>query len=98
MFGSVAAQGQRGITSKINRNHHQRSSQRNRSLEIPATTDDADDADGTDIGNTDFSAVQTLYHPQHQRRLDLGWSGSYSYSRDGSPKTAPSARAGQISR
>jgi hypothetical protein len=57
MFGSVAAQGQRGITSKINRNHHQRSSQRNRSLEIPATTDYAD---GTDIGNTDFSAVQAL--------------------------------------
>jgi hypothetical protein len=57
MFGSVVAQGQRGITSKINRNHHQRGSQRNRSLNIQATTDYAD---GADIGNTDFSSAQAL--------------------------------------
>src|SRR5437867_158612 len=31
MFGSVVAQGQRGITSKINQNHHQGSSYRTRS-------------------------------------------------------------------
>src|SRR6266581_2044727 len=35
---------------------------------------------------------------QGRCRFDEGLSGSYSYSRDGSPKTAPSARSGQISK
>jgi uncharacterized protein (TIGR02246 family) len=35
---------------------------------------------------------------QRRRRLDAGLSGSYSYNRDGSPKTALSARSGQISK
>ena len=35
---------------------------------------------------------------QGSRRFDVGSPGSYSQSRDGSPKTAPIARSGQISR
>ena len=35
---------------------------------------------------------------QCRRRVDAELSGSYSYSLDGSPKTAPSARSGQISK
>src|SRR5204863_7593014 len=35
---------------------------------------------------------------QGSRRFDVGSPGSYSHRREGSPKTAPSARSGQISR